>query len=219
MKQFTRFFTLSIVMVFAISFMQAQSTVMTKAQVLGIESNGEVQTPVWIGSSSARDVLLEEGFDAETFPPDGWQVINTHPENNWFLGNPQNNPFSDIDPESVYSALCPWIAEDQDEWLITPEITPSGMMPLNLNFYLGISGPWLTGATVKVNISTDGGATWTELWDVIDYVDPEADWAWTMYTLNLDDYAGAPFHIAWQYIGNDGDLAALDGVSVKEGYD
>ncbi|MEJ2595848.1 MAG: choice-of-anchor J domain-containing protein, partial [bacterium] len=172
-----------------------------------------------INPASARATLLEEGFDAETFPPDGWQVINTHPENNWMLGNPSANPFTDIDPESVYSAICPWIAEDQDEWLISPEITPSGETPLNLNFYFGISGPWLTGATAKVHISTDGGTTWTELWDAIDVVDPEASWAWVMYTLNLDEYADAPFHIAWQYVGNDGDLAALDAVEIKEGYD
>ena len=107
MKQFTRTFTLFVAVVFAFSFAQAQSPVMTKAQVLGIESNG-TQPPVIIDNTSAREVLLEEGFDSDDlWLPDGWQIISTHPENNWFAGNPQDNPFSDIDPESVFSALVP----------------------------------------------------------------------------------------------------------------
>ena len=113
MKHFTRMFSLFIAMIFAFSFMQAQDRTMTKAQALGIETDA-TQTHAKIVNSSAREVLLNEGFDGD-FPPDGWTIIATHPENNWFQGNPQNNPFDEIDPASLFSALVPWIAEDQDE--------------------------------------------------------------------------------------------------------
>jgi len=92
--------------------------------------------------------------------------------------------------------------------------------PLTLDFYAGVSGPWLSpGATLVVYISDDGGATWDELWDAIDYIDPAADWAWNYVSLDISDYALADFQLAWQYVGNDGDLIGVDGVVVEAGFD
>jgi len=223
MKRFSRFVAIAIAMMISISFVTAQngSVLQTKAQFLGLKTNHVSTAKVDKDLTNAsRDMLLEEGFDNEgVFPPDGWtqEILNTN--KTWIQTNPQENNFNTIDPNSLYSAMCPWVGEDQDEWLITTEINANGETPLNLIWYAGVSGAWLNAATLKCHISTDDGATWTELWNAFDEIDPAADWAWNKVVINLDAYAGAPFKIAWQYIGNDGDLAGVDGVQVKSGYD
>jgi hypothetical protein len=221
MKKITHLFTLTLALLLAFGLTNAQSTLMTKAQALGLKSSGVQNPTAKMLNTSAREVLLQEGFDG-AWLPDGWTVINTNPTENWLQSNnsdPTMN-FDQIDPASLFSAMCPWIAEDQDEWLISPEIDAAGETPLTLTWYAGVSGGYLNpGATLICLISTDGGSTWTELWNAIDYIDPAADWAWTMVTANLDDYAGAPFQLAWNYVGNDGDLVGVDGVMVKSGAD
>ena len=220
MKIFTCFFSVILALAVNISNLQAQNSPETKTQAMGLITFGILQPALQIVTNdNFRTTLLEEGFDTDWLPA-GWMVINTHPTNNWEQNNPDPSApdFSTIDPNSLYSALVPWINEDQDEWLISPEIDAGGETPLNLTWYAGVSGPWLTSATLKCLISTDGGTTWTELWNAVDEIDPNADWGWNLVGINLDDYASTPFKIAWEYVGNDGDLACVDGVKVNAGY-
>ena len=221
MKNFLRFLTLFVVTVFAFSSLVAQNTVMTKSQTLGLKTSTPVNVVADQAEATAvRTVFLEEGFDVDgDFPPTGWSQITTN-ATTWIQTNPTTNNFNEIDPNSLFSAMVPYIAEDQDEWLITPVITAPNEFPLSLDFYAGVSGPWLNpGATLICHISTDGGTTWTELWDAIDYVDPAADWAWYFISLDISDYAMDDFQVAWQYVGNDGDLIGLDGVSIEAGFE
>ena len=216
MKQFTRYFSLVIAFTMAFSFANAQNTI-TKAQALGLKSN-TVNVSAEKSTMSTRAVLLEEGFDAD-FPPTGWTVETFNATNNWVQDNPADNNFDEIDPASLFSALVGYIAEDQNEWVISPVIDAAGDSPLRVEWYAGVSGPWLNpGATLILNISTDGGTTWMPLWDAIDVIDPAADWAWNFVSTDLSAYADTPFQLGWQYVGNDGDLCAFDGVSVKTGY-
>ncbi len=219
MKFFTRLFTMFLAIAFAMSSLQAQNTLMTKAQVLGLKTTGVHHQAPRLTVDNSRTILLEEGFDTNWLPTD-WSVINTNPTNNWEQSNPAPPApdFNTIDPNSLFSAMVPWINEDQDEWLISPEIDAGGETPLNLTWYAGVSGPWLTSATLRCLISTDNGTTWTELWNAVDVIDPNADWAWNLVALNLDAYAGTPFKIAFNYVGNDGDLAGVDGVKINAGY-
>lgn len=219
MRFFTHLFTMFLAMAFAMSSLQAQNTLMTKAQVLGLKTTGVHHQAPRLTVDNSRTILLEEGFDTNWLPTD-WSVINTNPTNNWEQSNPAPPApdFSTIDPNSLFSAMVPWINEDQDEWLISPEIDAGGETPLNLTWYAGVSGPWLTSATLRCLISTDNGTTWTELWNAVDVIDPNADWAWNLVPINLDGYAGTPFKIAFNYVGNDGDLAGVDGVKINAGY-
>lgn len=221
MKHFTRLLFLSTALMVTFSLSYAQSPLMTKAQTLGLKSSGVQHPMVQKQTTSTRTVLLQEGFD-NTWLPDGWTVIDFHATTNWNQNNPAPPApeFSTIDPNSLFSAMCMWIAQDQDEWLISPEIDANGETPVTLSWYAGVSGAYLDpGATLRCLISTDGGANWTELWNAIDVIDPAADWAWNMVSLNLDSYSGAPFHLAWNYVGNDGDLVGVDGVLLKSGFD
>ncbi len=217
MKHFTRVFSLVMAFTVVFSFANAQS-IMTKAQALGLKTSGVNVTPDK-DLTATRAILLEEGFDTDWLPAD-WTVINFHAANNWSQTNPTEHNFNEIDPTSLFSAMVPWIGEDQDEWLISPTLDAAGETPLNLNWYAGVSGSWLDpGATLICLISTDDGATWTPLWDAIEEIEPGAEWAWNYVSINLDSYAGAPFKLAWQYVGNDGDLAGIDNVVVKTGFD
>ena len=222
MKQISRLFLLSLVAVFAFSSAFAQNTYMTKAQTLGLKTSSNTNvTAITHEVNSSRAVFLAEGFDVEgDFPPTGWTQTSVHATNTWEQSNPSENDFSTIDPNSIFSALTMWIAEDQDEWLITPVINAGGETPLTLDFYAGVSGPYLNpGATLICHISNDGGTTWTELWNAIDVIDPAAEWAWNFVSLDISDYAAADFQVAWQYVGNDGDLIAIDNVEISAGYE
>lgn len=221
MKHYLRLVSLIVVVVFASGSTFAQNTLMTKAQALGLKTGSSVNIiPISGNQTSVQTVFLEEGFDIDgDFPPGDWTQTIFNAGNTWLQSNPQDNNFDEIDPNSLFSALVPWVAEDQDEWLITPAIDALGETPLTLEFYAGVSGTWLGGATLKCHISDDGGTTWTELWDAFDEIDPGAPWAWNFVSIDISAYAGDEFQVAWQYVGNDGDLAGIDGVSIEAGLD
>ena len=129
MKQFTRYFSLVIAFTLAFSFANAQN-MMTKAQFLGLKTNSVNITPEK-NVMSTRDMLLEEGFDVD-FPPAGWTTIDFHASENWLQSNPDGNNFDQVDPLSLFSAVVPWVGEDQDEWMITPVIDSAGDTPLKV---------------------------------------------------------------------------------------
>lgn len=163
------------------------------------------------GGGPNPTTILEEGFDLSPFPPSGWtqQILNTN--NTWQQGNPQNNNFNQIDPTSQFSAICPWVAQNQDEWLITPQLS-LGDGTAALEFYAGYSTQYLTNATLKLYISTDGGSNWTQLWEAENDGQP---WGWRQKTIDLSAYVNNQnLKLAWQYIGNDGDLVGIDGVKL-----
>ncbi len=165
------------------------------------------------GSSSGGNVFLKEHFDGETFPPAGWTQKITNTAKTWMKGNPSSHPFTEIDSTNKYSAICPYVAENQDEWLISPAVTlPSGSNILE--FYAGYNSKWLSNATVVLHISTDGGATWTKLGEANN---DGKEWEWRKIIVDLIDYAGKSVMLGWQYVGNDGDLMAIDNVEVKQG--
>ncbi len=161
------------------------------------------------GSSGGIATLLEEGFEND-FPPAGWQVVNTHATNNWRQGNPSNNNFNTIDPLSTFSAICQWIAEDQNEWLVSPVIS-LGNGAASVEFYAGHSSQWLNYATLKLWITTDG-VNFQNLWTA---ENDGQSWIWRKKTIDLSGYKNQNIMLAWQYIGNDGDLVGLDAVKVE----
>ena len=162
------------------------------------------------GGGGTQVVLVQEGFDGN-FPPDGWTQQITNSGFTWLKSNPQNNNFNQIDPNSTASALCPWVAQNQNEWLITPAFN-LGSGNASIEFYAGYSTQWLSGATIKLHISTNSGSNWTEIWTAENDGQP---WMWRNRVIDISSYSNRQnLKLGWQYVGNDGDMVALDGVKL-----
>lgn len=162
------------------------------------------------GGGGTQVVLIQEGFDGN-FPPDGWTQQITNSGFTWVKSNLQNNNFNQIDPNSIASAVCPWVAQNQNEWLITPAFN-LGSGNASIEFYAGYSTQWLTGATIKLHISTNGGSNWTQIWSAENDGQP---WSWRNRIIDITAYSNRQnLKLGWQYVGNDGDMVAIDGVKL-----
>jgi PKD repeat protein len=162
---------------------------------------------------AASEEIFEEKFDQDTFPPEGWSQKSTLEAAKWHTGNNNDVNFNTIDPDNNYSAICSWNQDSHDEWLISPDFEV--MERTKVSFYAGYSGKYLTGAHLECKISIDGGNSWAQLWTT-GTTNFEEKWKFYHIEKDLSVYAGKTAKLAWQYVGADGDLVALDAVKVFE---
>jgi len=129
---------------------------------------------------------------------------------------------------------------EQDEWLITPAVTPTG--DDWLYFKLVYNAGWtvvnnsssdndyeFTGQnnSLQVYASTDNGATWTKVWDLIEdeikpnYTDEQLresliDLNMTYHPIyvNIKNYLNKSTKFAFRYFGKSGQPMAIDNVAV-----
>src|SRR5690606_11469135 len=110
------------------------------------------------------------------------------------------------------SAICPWVAEEQNEWLISPPFN-LGNGNASVEFYAVHSTAFLGNATLKLHISMNGGTDWTKLWEA---QDDGNGFMWRLINIDLTAYSNKEnLKLAWQYVGNDGDLVGIDGLMLK----
>ncbi len=174
--------------------------------------------------SSAKADYMTQNFDG-TWLSGSWTQTILLTAKTWQQNNPSATPFTTVDPSSLYSAICPYSlpTELQNEYLKTPNITgTSGAISLFLKFWAGYSYNWLPvggqgnpGATLRCLISTNSGTSWTTLWDA-NNTPLFTAWGWHQILVDISAYKTAPFMLAWQVTGADGDLMALDNVAVYE---
>ncbi len=163
------------------------------------------------GGGGTQTTLLKENFDGASFPPSGWGQQVTISGYTWMQGNPKDNSFSSIDSTNVYSALCPYTAQDQNELLYSPPFS-LGNGEAYVEFYAGHSTQWLSAATMGLFITADSGAHWTKLWQAQNDGEP---WKWRPIKVILTSYQNTQnLILGWLYAGNDGDLVALDNVKL-----
>ena len=153
--------------------------------------------------SYGQFALANESFDGEVFPPSGWTVTKTHPTENW-----------NVDFES---AFVNWIAEDQDESLISPSFSLVGFTSAFLNVEVFLSYDFMVVEPLGdlfIKVSKDNGATWTEIWVEEDYGEFQ-DFDTLSLSLNLSEFVGEPdVKVRFQYFANDADAVYIDNVSV-----
>ncbi len=141
---------------------------------------------------------------AETFDsgqlPDGWTQIITNTGTNaglpttWHVTGTVPFYSSSIVPRTGdYQVFMMWDFQQQDEWLITPGFTaPAGDLTF---WYHGVTGSTF-GDNYYVKISTDGGSSWTVLWNA-SVLPPSQNYYQSPVTIDLTPYAGQEIHIAW----------------------
>jgi hypothetical protein len=156
-----------------------------------------------------------------------------------------SSPFWDATPDgSKYYAYCQndvpdtiHALTDNDEWLITPAITPKtgdhmytyaktrpGWTLLNMDTFSDFDAKnnWM-----EIYVTADDGANWTKVWDSYEVAKAMTEdelWAdvysmsgdWQYVSVNLDKYVGEPVKFAFRYAGKNGNPVSLDDVFVGQ---
>ena len=183
----------------------------------GIKNLPQVKRNLHYKSSS--NVLFFEGFD-KTQLPDNWTDSISAVSYSWRFQQLPDFPFSEIDNSSKASAVCPWRNDtiDQNEWLISPLVEiPDSFTSVFLDFYAGYSKGWLSNANLELYVGDFGVAdtTWTRVWNAKSVSDTlDNSWYWRQINKSISSYSGKKIKLAFRYIGNDGDLVAIDNVSI-----
>jgi N-acetylneuraminic acid mutarotase len=110
---------------------------------------------------------LQENFDGGNgFPPPGWNVVDNKGNGQvWQLNDPEGQPnntggsgnFADINSD-FYGP-----SQSQDTSLVTPTLDLSSSPAPKLTFQNDYFG--FPGQVGDVDVSTDGGTTWTNVWE------------------------------------------------------
>jgi hypothetical protein len=75
----------------------------------------------------AVNAIFVEHFDTKNSILEGnWTMHTTNMNYSWRVADQERQPFTEINPKSVSSALCPWSSTNQDEWLISDIIDGTG---------------------------------------------------------------------------------------------
>ena len=135
---------------------------------------------------TASDVQFDNDFESETFPGHGWTVKGTRTDSpyTWYKGtNTKLNStkqaridmdyyedsWGDWSVGGIRKPLLPMAGGSdklQDEYLISPVVDLTGKTPTLTFDYLLFRYAVLNGScTITVEASTDGGQTWTAIWD------------------------------------------------------
>lgn len=176
------------------------------------------------GAYSADNLVLNEDFESQDFPPAGWTVKGTE-----LPADLEDNEFAhwslDWDVEngsSVAGSGCAYVKSDysegkanisKEEWLITPAVEVTEGSSLSFIFWCGAASFLNTDrlyGRFLVKISTDDGATWSDLWNAASQEDIEnsgLSWPWNKDAMGIENN--------WQKLNPRIDLQAYVGQTVK----
>lgn len=139
-------------------------------------------------TKTASDVQFDNDFESETFPGHGWTLQSTRSDSpyTWYKGtNTKLNTtkqaridmdyyedsWGDWSVGGIRKPLLPMAGGSdklQDEYLISPVVNLTGKTP-TLNFdYLLLKYVIGRYCSVTVEATTDGGRTWTTIWNAAD---------------------------------------------------
>ena len=155
---------------------------------------------------------FRQDFDSVRFPPKWWILDNTHNSFTWQSGNVPGYSFSEIDPFNIYSAYCPYVDVDdyQDEWLISQTLVIDERLNGYLEFYTCYNSGYMSTSDYTVEITTDDGNNWTEVWHAEEDNIQSLDWE--AVAIDLTAYTGEHIRIGWHNTGYNNDIVILDGI-------
>lgn len=147
--------------------------------------------------------ILEEGFEGEGFPPEGWSVSGQ--PLTWFIWNDygfvnyidsDNVEWEVSPPQGEQQAAVEWDFQGnvQNEWMISPEISITENAVLTFKTFVRFySYDW---DEFLVNVSLDG-FNWEPVWSAADYPAGVSNYEEDI-EVSLEAYTGNNIRIAWQ---------------------
>jgi hypothetical protein len=175
-----------------------------------------------------KSALLHEDFENGEFvwPPEGWtQIDGTASTVHWAYSNDSEDGGNGTGQARVLYNF------NQDEWLITPTVSIPATGNYRLAFDWSMFFDWMVSPNdngdFMIKISTDDGATWTQVWVEDDQAlveTPTIPWPWETYewyttNIALDDYAGQDIKVAFHYYADDAARVQIDNVTIYEAFD
>jgi len=90
-------------------------------QVNAKNANGTTPGEVWSFTTvnTGFEYAFFESFEGETFPPEGWAIINDGSQNTWIRTDPFNGAHT-----GTWVAHIEYNSEAHDDWLVTPGLVP-----------------------------------------------------------------------------------------------
>lgn len=183
------------------------------------------------GFCSNAQTILSETFDV--VPPTGWTKSATLSSRQWGPSNVASTfPSSGADAIVTYSingtsAAIDYIAQNNTANLVSPAFSLAGTTNPVLKFKVVVGWSYMIDqdlGNLLAQISTNGGTTWTTLWDEDTEAgftddgdfDPDTDFYNTVSVQkDLSAYAGqANVQIRFRYVANDADAVSIDDVQV-----
>jgi len=180
-------------------------------------ANGTTKSVWQVTINKSINYIYQENFDPKNyrFPPAGWTRNIIDSTTTWMGGAINSHPFDTIDKTSPKSAFCMWSTKHQDEWLISPNYFLKNQTYVDVEFYAGFSTLFLNHSTMNFYISTDSAKNWKNIWTVAQVQTTESNWDWYKIRINISAYLQTGnVQFAWQVIGSNGDLFALDNFGI-----
>ncbi len=171
--------------------------------------------------AASAQVAFSENFDGDTFPPTGWSVVTTNADATWEQALAADGALT-----GAGSAFVNWSADGgtsaagpQDESLISPSFSLVGYTSAFLKFNFFTSYTYMVlnpNGDFTVDVSTNGGTSWTQVFLDDDYLTSTADnYVIIPVELNLSAYLGqANVSLRFRYVAEDADVVLFDDVVV-----
>lgn len=171
--------------------------------------------------------LISEGFEGATFPPTGWTATSTVATRPWQATPLPVSVSTWFTLAGTKSAGVDYINQANTAILTSPTFSLVGSSSPILKFNVTVGWVYMirdNAGTLTAQISTNGGTTWTDLWNE----DTQAGWfddgdnndATDTYQnilvqISLTPYIGqANVKVRFRYVANDADAVAIDNVQV-----
>lgn len=151
----------------------------------------------WVAPQEGTPVL-SDGFE-DTANPNGWTIQNAPGGRGWTWQEDMKNYEAYDGNYSMYMKSA-WEDLHQDEWLISPSFSGGR----TLSFYSKSIAPQknIRNQYYYVEVSTDGGVNWTQVYDLVKDCDVLNQW--TKITIDLSDYQSEQMRVAFHaYDEND----------------
>lgn len=157
-------------------------------------SEGSVQLTMET-KTKKNTVLLEEGFEGDVFPPEGWVIADEDGDgHNWFNYDASGSAYTG-EQSAASASWHDGTILTPDNWLISPALNIDNDSYI-LEYFVGAQDPDWAEDTYAVLISTTGidPSNFTSVWE-----ETLADADWHLREIDLSAYTGEQIHVAFRH--------------------